>query len=76
MLPERSKDDDDFRLFVEADRMLGDLHCDFEAAEPFPVQIAQGDLRLAVINDPVAFFLVEKMKFHKVRNADGKLVTD
>ncbi len=67
---------EDFRAFVEAGRLLGDLHCDFEAAEPFPVQIAQGDLRLAVINDPVAFFRVEKMKFHKVRNADRKLVVD
>ena len=67
---------EDFRAFVEAGRLLGDLHCDFEAAEPFPVQIAQGDLRLAVINDPVTFFRVEKMKFHKVRNAEGKLVTD
>ncbi|WP_417490410.1 DEAD/DEAH box helicase [Maricaulis sp.] len=65
-----------FRAFVEAGRVLGDLHCDFETVEPFPVQIAQGDLRLAVINDPVAFFRVEKMKFHKVRNAEGKLVTD
>ena len=67
---------EDFRAFVEAGRLLGDLHCDFETVEPFPVQIAQGDLRLAVIDDPVAFFRVEKMKFHKVRNADGKLVSD
>jgi predicted helicase len=67
---------EDFRAFVEAGRLLGDLHCEFETVEPFPVQIAQGDLRLAVITDPAAFFRVEKMKFHKVRNADGKLVTD
>tara|TARA_R110002049_G_C9172824_1_gene562135 strand:- start:3860 stop:8788 length:4929 start_codon:yes stop_codon:yes gene_type:complete len=67
---------EDFQAFVEAGRLLGDLHCDFETVEPFPVQIAQGDLRLAVISDPAAFFRVEKMKFHKVRNAEGKLVTD
>jgi len=67
---------EDFRAFVEAGRVLGDLHCEFESVEPFPIQIAQGDLRLAVIDDPVAFFRVEKMKFHKVRNADGKLVAD
>lgn len=67
---------EDFQAFVEAGRLLGDLHCDFETVEPFPVQIAQGDLRLAVITDPAAFYRVEKMKFHKVRNAEGKLVTD
>jgi len=67
---------EDFRAFVEAGRVLGDLHCEFESVEPFPVQIAQGDLRLAVIDDPVAFFRVEKMKFHKVRNAENKLRPD
>lgn len=52
-----------FRAFVEAGRRLGDLHCDFDAAEPFPVTVAQGDLRLANIPDPVKFYRVEKMKF-------------
>lgn len=53
----------DFWAFVEAGRKLGDLHCDFEAAEPFPVTIAQGDLRLAHIPDPERYYRVEKMKF-------------
>ena len=31
--------------------------------EPYPVTVAQGDLRLAHILDPARFFRVEKMKF-------------
>ena len=54
---------DDFRAFVAAGRKLGELHCDFDAATPFPVTIAQGDLRLAHIPDPLKFYRVEKMKF-------------
>lgn len=53
----------DFRAFVEAGRALGDLHCDFDQAEPYPVSIAQGDLRLAHIPDPERFYRVEQMKF-------------
>lgn len=53
----------DFWAFVEAGRKLGDLHCDYEQAEPYPVTIAQGDLRLANIPDPERFYRVEQMKF-------------
>ena len=53
----------DFWAFVEAGRRLGDLHCDFDSVEPFPVTIAEGDLRLANIPDPVQFYRVERMKF-------------
>jgi len=53
----------DFRAFVEAGRKLGNLHCDFDSAEPYPVTIAEGDLRLAHIPDPTKFYRVEKMKF-------------
>ena len=53
----------DFWVFVEAGRKLGDLHCDFDSAEPFPVTVAQGALTLAHIPDPVKFYRVEKMKF-------------
>jgi predicted helicase len=42
---------------------LGDLHVGYETVEPYPVTIAEGDLRLAHIADPVAYFRVEKMKF-------------
>jgi predicted helicase len=53
----------DFWAFVDAGRRLGDLHCDFDSVEPYPVTIAEGDLRLAHIPDPVKFYRVEKMKF-------------
>ena len=65
----------DFRHFAEAGRKLGDLHCEFEAVEPFPVTIAEGDLRLATIPDPERFYRVEKMKFGGKRpNADKSTV--
>lgn len=54
---------EDFRAFVAAGRRLGDLHVNFENVEPFPVTIKEGDLRLANIPDPVAYYRVEKMKF-------------
>lgn len=54
---------EDFRTFVAAGRRLGDLHVNFENVEPFPVTIKEGDLRLANIPDPVAYYRVEKMKF-------------
>ena len=53
----------DFWAFVEAGRKLGNLHCDFESVELFPVTIAQGALTLAHIPEPVKFYRVEKMKF-------------
>ena len=52
-----------FRAFVSAGRELADLHCGFDEVEPYPVIIAQGDLRLAHIPDPVRFYRVERMKF-------------
>jgi len=54
---------EDFRAFVSAGRKLADLHVNFESVEPFPVTIKEGDLRLANIPDPVAYYRVEKMKF-------------
>ncbi len=59
----RMKRAEDFRAFVEAGRRLGDLHVNYETAEPYAVTIKEGDLRLAHIPDPVAYFRVEKMKF-------------
>ena len=52
-----------FRAFVEAGRKLGDLHVGYESVEPYPVVIAQGDLRLAHIDNAEAFYRVEQMKF-------------
>lgn len=54
---------EDFRAFVKAGRELGELHVNFETAELYPVTIKEGDLRLAHIPDPVAYYRVEKMKF-------------
>lgn len=54
---------EDFWAFVQAGTRLADLHCDFDSAEPFPVTIQQGDLRLAHIPDPERYYRVEKMKF-------------
>ena len=54
---------ENFRAFVEAGRKLGDLHVGYESAEPYPVSIAQGDLRLANIDDPEGFYRVEQMRF-------------
>lgn len=54
---------EDFWAFVRAGRELANLHCDFDEAEPYPVTVAQGDLRLAHIPDPARFYRVEKMRF-------------
>lgn len=66
------KDADDFWSFSRAGKALGELHVNYEAVEPYPVQIKQGDLRLANIADPAAFFRVEKMKFGGKRGAVDK----
>lgn len=54
---------EDFWAFVEAGRKLGDLHCDFEQADPYPVTFTRGDTSLAAPADPEAFYRVEQMKF-------------
>jgi predicted helicase len=53
----------DFEAFVSAGCELARLHAGFERARPHPITIKEGDLSLAVIGDPEAFFRVEKMKF-------------
>jgi predicted helicase len=52
-----------FWHFSKAGRALGDLHVNYESADPFPVHIKEGSLDLAIISDPEAFYRVEKMKF-------------
>ena len=55
----------DFAAFCDAGRALGDLHVNFEAAEPYMVTFKEGDH--ALINeaqdDPEKFYRVTKMKF-------------
>ena len=53
----------DFWAFSKAGRSLAGLHVNYEQVEPYPVTIAQGDLRLANIPDPERFYRVEQMKF-------------
>lgn len=53
----------DFWTFVEAGRKLGDLHCNYEQVESYPVTFKQGRLELATIKDPESFYRVERMKF-------------
>lgn len=57
------KNVEDYRAFRDAGRALGDLHVNYETVEPYPVTFKQGDLRLAHIPDPEAFYRVTKMKF-------------
>jgi predicted helicase len=65
----------DFWAFVEAGRVLGDLHCNFDKVEPYPVGIAQGDIRTTNIAAPANFYRVEKMKFAGKRpNVDKSTV--
>lgn len=52
-----------FWALVEAGRKLGDLHCDFEQADPYPVVFTRGDTALAAPADPEKFYRVEQMKF-------------
>ena len=54
---------EDFITFSKAGRQLGDLHVNYESVEPYPLVIKEGDLRLAHIPDPKAYYRVEKMKF-------------
>ncbi|OYU38922.1 MAG: damage-inducible protein [Pseudorhodobacter sp. PARRP1] len=55
----------DFWVFSRAGRELGDLHVNYENVEPYPVTIKQGDLRLADIKNPEAFYRVTKWAFGK-----------
>ncbi|MFQ0812711.1 damage-inducible protein [Brucella anthropi] len=64
----------DFWAFVAAGRALGDLHVGYESVEPYPVTFKQGDLRLANIPNPEAFYRVTKMKFGGSGKAKDKSV--
>ena len=68
------KKPEDFWHFVRAGRKLGELHINYETVEPYPVVVAQGDLRLAHIADPKAFFRVTKMKFAGTGRSKERLI--
>ncbi len=63
---------ENFHSFSTAGRNLAALHVDYDAIEPYPVHIKEGDLRLANIGDPVSYFRVEKMKYAGKRGAVDK----
>ncbi|AMS29685.1 MAG TPA: damage-inducible protein [Hyphomonadaceae bacterium] len=52
-----------FWAFVNAGRALGEMHVNFETYAPYPIEIKQGNLDLAVIDDPVQYFRVKQMKY-------------
>jgi predicted helicase len=68
----RVKTATDFWAFSRAGRTLGDLHVNYETAEPYPVTIKQGDLRLANIKNPQAFYRVTKWAFGKTGKEKDK----
>ena len=61
-----------FWAFSRAGRDLGDLHVNYETVEPYPVTIKQGDLRLADIKNPGAFYRVTKWAFGKAGKEKDK----
>lgn len=62
----------DFWAFSRAGRELGDLHVNYETVKPYPVTIKQGDLRLADIKNPEAFYRVTKWAFGKAGKEKDK----
>lgn len=68
------KKEDDFWAFVSAGRALGELHVNYESADMYPVTFAEGSLELAVIDDEVSFFRVEKMRFGGKRGKADKTI--
>lgn len=62
----------DFWAFSRAGRELGDLHVNYDTVEPYPVTIKQGDLRLADIKNPEAFYRVTKWAFGKAGKEKDK----
>ena len=64
-----------FWAFSKAGRELADLHLGYESIDPHPVTFAKGDPSSTQINDPVAYYRVEKMKFAgKAGNKDRTTV--
>lgn len=54
---------------------MADLHVNYEEVELYPIVIKEGDLLLANIEDPEAYFRVEKMKYGgKGKNKDKSIV--
>ncbi|WP_245190965.1 DEAD/DEAH box helicase [Jannaschia formosa] len=54
---------EDYRAFRDAGRTLANLHVGYEEQEPYAVTYREGDPRTWVVDDPEAFYRVEKMRF-------------
>lgn len=66
---------DDFMAFYKAGKTLADLHLNYEEVEAYPkLKISKSDIPNGT--SEYDFFKVEKMQFAKVRDENGKLVTD
>jgi predicted helicase len=61
-----------FAAVAAAGKALGDLHVNYETVDSWLVTIAQGDLELANIADPVSYWRVQKMKFAGKRGSIDK----
>jgi predicted helicase len=64
----------DFRAFSQSGRALAELHLHYETVAPYPVKLDTGKAPLSALTD--ADYRVTKMKFAKVRDAEGKSVAD
>ena len=64
----------DFWAFSKAGRSLAELHLNYETVEPYPATIDTGKRSLSSLKDKE--LRVEKMRFDKVRDEDGKLQAD
>ena len=63
---------EDFKAFSDAGRKLGDLHVNYEKVSPYLVTYKEGDLRLANVKEPKAFYRVQKMRFAGTRGGIDK----
>lgn len=68
----RVKTAKDFWHFSKAGRDLADLHLNYETVDMYPALVEETGDR----SNAVAFYRVEKMKYAKIRNEEGKLVND
>ena len=62
----------DFRSFQQAGQRLIDLHLGYETCEPWPLQVITPENS----DDPDLYRIAPRMRWNKVRNAEGKLVLD
>lgn len=62
----------DFRTFQQAGQRLIDLHLGYETCKPWPLEVITPENS----DDPDLYRIDDRMRWNKVRNADGKLELD